>query len=74
MGDGKWGFNTNEGFIKSETNKLYKISELNYDIIHVVDEGLRPVVESLYPKADVFYQKKKYNSDRFVFFFLSDLV
>ena len=33
MGDGKWGLNTEEGFRVSESNRLYKINEVNFDII-----------------------------------------
>jgi glycosyltransferase involved in cell wall biosynthesis len=34
MGDGKWGFNTPQGFQPSQQNLMYKIGEVNFDIIH----------------------------------------
>ena len=63
LGDGQWGFNTNNGFVKTEINKLYKIKELNYDLIHLVDKDLKDLVVSLYPKCDIFYNEKEYNSE-----------
>ena len=44
-------------------NKLYKISEVNFDIIHVFDENLLPMVKGLYPNSDIFLQTKTYNSE-----------
>ncbi len=52
LGDGKWGLNTEEGFKPSELNVLYKVSEVNYDIIHIQH---KPVVERMiqfYPDID----------------------
>jgi len=63
LGDGKWGFNNPNGFIPAEVNKLYKISEVNFDIIHVFDENLSPMVKGLYPNSDIFLQNKTYNSE-----------
>ena len=34
LGDGKWGFNTPNGFVVSQLNNMYKINEVSYDIIH----------------------------------------
>ena len=63
LGDGKWGFNSPNGFVPAETNKLYKISEVNFDIIHVMDDNVLPIVKSLYPNSDIFLQNKSYNSE-----------
>jgi hypothetical protein len=63
LGDGSWGFNTNDGFVKSEVNKLYKLQELNYDLIHIIDGDLKTMVRSLYPNADIFYKDKNYISE-----------
>lgn len=52
MGDGVWSFQTPQGVVKSEENKLYKVSEVNYDIMLVQHT---PIVESLcamYPNTD----------------------
>jgi hypothetical protein len=63
LGDGKWGFNSPNGFVLAEANKLYKISEVNFDIIHVMDDNMLPIVKSLYPNSDIFLQNKSYNSE-----------
>lgn len=52
MGDGVWSFQTPQGVVKSEKNKLYKTSEVNYDIMLVQHT---PIAESLchmYPTND----------------------
>jgi hypothetical protein len=63
LGDGKWGFNSPNGFVPAEANKLYKISEVNFDIVHVMDDNILPIVKSLYPNSDIFLQNKSYNSE-----------
>jgi glycosyltransferase involved in cell wall biosynthesis len=52
MGDGVWSFQTPQGVVKSEENKLYKVSEVNYDVMLIQHT---PIVESLcamYPNTD----------------------
>jgi glycosyltransferase involved in cell wall biosynthesis len=52
MGDGVWSFQTPQGVVKAEKDKLYKTSEVNYDIMLVQHT---PIVESLcamYPNTD----------------------
>jgi hypothetical protein len=63
LGDGKWGFNSPNGFVLAEANKLYKISEVNFDIVHVMDDNILPIVKSLYPNSDIFLQNKSYDSE-----------
>jgi GT2 family glycosyltransferase len=50
MGDGKWGFNTPEGTKPSEDKKLYKVKDVKYDIIHVINNELVEHISNLYPK------------------------
>jgi glycosyltransferase involved in cell wall biosynthesis len=50
LGDGQWGMNTPEGFKPSTPNALYRISDVDYDIIHFQH---KPVVErilNMYPE------------------------
>lgn len=63
IGDGNWGFNTNNGFVKSELNKLYKIKELNYDLIHLINKDLKTIVNSLYPNIDIICKDSNYDSE-----------
>ena len=49
VGDGKWGFNTNEGFKPSQVNFLYKISEVNFDIIHIQHNPISKRLCDMYP-------------------------
>ena len=50
MGDGKWGFNTPKGTKPSEDKKLYKVKDVKYDIIHVINNELVEHISNLYPK------------------------
>lgn len=49
LGDGKWGLNTQSGFQPSEPNMLYKISEVNFDIIHIQHKPVAERITQLYP-------------------------
>jgi len=50
MGDGKWVLNLNSGPKPSEDKKLYKIKDVKYDIIHVMNNELVEPINNLYPK------------------------
>tara|TARA_Y100000385_G_scaffold80315_1_gene81888 strand:+ start:9571 stop:11208 length:1638 start_codon:yes stop_codon:yes gene_type:complete len=50
MGDGKWGLNTPEGLKPSEEGKLYKISDVKYDILHINHKPIGEHLLKLYPK------------------------
>ena len=52
MGDGKWALNTPEGKILSVPNTLYKISDVNFDIIHVQHKPITEHILRLYPNHD----------------------
>jgi glycosyltransferase involved in cell wall biosynthesis len=49
MGDGKWGMNTPQGVVPSQPNVLYKISDVNFDIIHVQHNPISSRVCDMYP-------------------------
>jgi hypothetical protein len=55
IGDGVWGFNTQEGFKVSEESKLYAISEVNYDVIHIQHKPIAERICQLYPDIPKVY-------------------
>ena len=52
LGDGKWGFNTPQGFQPSQPNNLYKISEVDFDIIHTQHTPITNQMCQMYPNID----------------------
>lgn len=52
LGDGKWALNTPEGKILSQPNTMYKISEVNFDIIHVQHKPITEHILRLYPHIE----------------------
>jgi hypothetical protein len=52
MGDGKWGAATPNGTEVSKEGMLYKIQDINYDIIHVQHEPVTNMVLQLYPNIE----------------------
>jgi glycosyltransferase involved in cell wall biosynthesis len=55
LGDGKWGFNTPQGFQASQENMLYKVSEVNYDIVHIQHKPVAERMVQLYPNIPKVY-------------------
>ena len=55
LGDGKWGFNTPEGVKPSQPDNMYKISEANFDIIHVQHKPVAEKMFQMYPEIDKIY-------------------
>lgn len=55
LGDGVWGFNNSEGFVVSEMNKLYKVNEVDYDIIHMQHTPVAEKMVQLYPEIPKIY-------------------
>ncbi len=49
LGDGKWVLNTQNGSILSEQNKLYKVSDEKYDIVHINHKPIGEHLLNLYP-------------------------
>lgn len=52
LGDGKWGFNTPQGFQPSQPNNLYKISEVDFDIIHTQHTPITNQMCQMYPNIE----------------------
>lgn len=52
LGDGQWGINTPEGFKPSTPNALYRISEVDYDIIHFQHKPVAERILNMYPELD----------------------
>lgn len=52
IGDGKWGFNTPNGFQASQEGSLYKVSESDFDIIHIQHKPVAEKVIQLYPSTE----------------------
>ena len=55
LGDGKWGFNSPEGFKPSTENMMYRVSEVNYDIIHMQHKPVAERMIQFYPEIDKIY-------------------
>jgi glycosyltransferase involved in cell wall biosynthesis len=51
MGDGKWGMNTPQGFVQSQPNMLYKMSDVNYDVMHVQHNPISQRICDMYPNT-----------------------
>lgn len=52
LGDGKWSINTPQGMVLSQPNVMYKISEVNYDIIHTQHTPITTQICQMYPNVD----------------------
>jgi len=52
LGDGQWGMNTPEGFKPSTPNALYKVSEVDYDIVHIQHKPVTERILNMYPELD----------------------
>jgi len=48
-GDGKWGFNTPNGFEPSKVDMLYKIEDVRFDVIHTNHTPITEYLLKLYP-------------------------
>jgi hypothetical protein len=55
LGDGKWGMNTPQGFQASQQNMMYKVSEVNFDIIHIQHKPIAERIFQMYPEIDKVY-------------------
>jgi glycosyltransferase involved in cell wall biosynthesis len=55
LGDGKWGFTTENGFQPSEPNVMYRISEVNFDVIHMQHKPVAERMIQFYPEIDKIY-------------------
>jgi glycosyltransferase involved in cell wall biosynthesis len=50
LGDGAWGTNTPEGFKPSTPNVLYRISEVDFDIVHFQHKPVAERILNMYPE------------------------
>jgi glycosyltransferase involved in cell wall biosynthesis len=50
LGDGQWGINTPEGFKPSTPNMLYRVSDVDYDIIHFQHKPVAERILNMYPE------------------------
>lgn len=50
LGDGKWALNGPNGPIASEPNKLYRVSEADFDILHVDNVEVANHLSKFYPE------------------------
>ena len=50
LGDGQWGVNTPEGFKPSTPNVLYRVSEVDFDIVHFQHKPVAERILSMYPE------------------------
>lgn len=55
LGDGKWSLNNNGTTTLSVPNTLYRVSQVNYDLIHVLDDKLGEHIKSMYPTINKIY-------------------
>jgi hypothetical protein len=54
MGDGNWALKTPNGDVVSEPNKLYRIHEVNFDLVHVKnDNTLFEHISRFYPELPI---------------------
>lgn len=49
VGDGRWGFNTPNGFQPSQQNMLYRMGNVDFDIIHTQHKPITEKIMELYP-------------------------
>lgn len=52
LGDGKWGLNTPQGVQPSQPNVMYKIGEVDFDIIHTQHTPVTNQMCQMYPNID----------------------
>jgi len=53
LGDGKWKLKTTNGEILSEPNTLYKLGDVNFDVIHLNHKPVTEHLLRLYPNVPV---------------------
>jgi hypothetical protein len=55
LGDGQWGITTDKGFQPSQPNVMYRVSDVNYDIIHMQHKPVAERMVQFYPEIDKIY-------------------
>lgn len=51
-GDGKWQIQTQEGLKPTQENALYKIADINFDVLHLSHKPMTEHLLKLYPETD----------------------
>ena len=54
VGDGEWSINTPEGPKTTEKNKLYKVKEIKFDIVHSTHNQISTFIMPFYPNTPEF--------------------
>lgn len=55
LGDGNWGINTANGFEPSKPNTMYRVSEVDFDLIHIQHKPVAERICSFYPEISKIY-------------------
>jgi glycosyltransferase involved in cell wall biosynthesis len=55
LGDGKWGITTENGFQVSQENVMYRIGDVNFDLIHMQHKPVAERMIQFYPEIDKIY-------------------
>ena len=55
MGDGQWGFDAGNGYQVSTPNMMYRVSEVNFDLIHMQHKPVAERMIQFYPEIDKIY-------------------
>ena len=55
LGDGKWGIQTEKGFEPSKENMMYRVSEVDFDIVHIQHKPVAERICSFYPELPKIY-------------------
>ena len=55
LGDGKWGTQTEKGFEPSKENVMYRVSEVDFDIVHIQHKPVAERICNLYPELPKIY-------------------
>lgn len=55
LGDGKWGIQTENGYEPSRENVMYRVSEVDFDIIHIQHKPVAERICNFYPEIPKIY-------------------
>jgi glycosyltransferase involved in cell wall biosynthesis len=55
IGDGNWGFDNGNGFQASVPNMMYKMQEVDFDIIHIQHKPVAERIIQFYPNIEKIY-------------------
>ena len=55
LGDGKWGIQTEKGYEASKENVMYRVSEVDFDIIHIQHKPVAERICNFYPEIPKIY-------------------